>query len=326
MSWAERQLPDADEVFVDHVGYFVHDLAAAGAQLERLGFRVSAVNVQTNADASGALKPSGTSNRLAKLRFGFLEMLAATHDTPLAEQFRQQIARYSGLHLIAFSAADMRRERARLVDAGFAMQAVVELKRRDRTLAGEPEVHFSVLRPRPGVMAEGRIQWVRPNTPETVWRLETITTENGAEGLTDTLICVDDPAAVAARYGRYAGRAPIVRGGMHVVLLERGGLVFVDSSQAAALLPDLRAPSPPFMAGQALHADLAVTRALLAKNGIKPVAGSNDLILIAPSDALGAYLLFHAPDVNDPWGACSAPPPGHPATAADSQESSVVLP
>ncbi len=122
VSWTGRQLPQGDEVFIDHVGYFVADLDAAGAQLERLGFRVSLTNVQTNADASGALKPSGTSNRLAKLKFGFLEILAATHDTPLAEQFRKQIARYSGLQLIAFSAADMARERERLIGAGFAMQ------------------------------------------------------------------------------------------------------------------------------------------------------------------------------------------------------------
>ena len=213
--WADRQLPQGDEVFIDHVGYFVHDLDAAGAQLERLGFRVSLVNVQTNADAKGALKPSGTSNRLAKLKFGFLEMLAATHDTPLADQFKQQIARYSGLHLIAFSAADMSRERARLMAAGFAMQPVVELRRRDRTLPGKPEVHFSVLRPQPGVMAEGRVQWVTPHTPDTVWRADTITTENGAEGLTDILLCVEDPAAVAARYGRYSGARAGVRGGLH---------------------------------------------------------------------------------------------------------------
>src|SRR3954467_7397958 len=261
MSWIGRQLPERGEVFLDHVGLFVANLDAAGAQLERLGFRVSAVNVQTNADASGALKPSGTSNRLAKLKYGFLEMLAATHDTPLAEQFKQQIARYSGLQLIAFSAADMRRERARLVEAGFAMQEVVELKRRDRTLPGEPEVHFSVLRPQPGVMAEGRVQWVRPHTPEIVWRAETVTTENGAEGLSDTLLCVDDSAAVAARYGRYVGRAPRVRGGMHVVPLDRGGLVFVDVVQAAKLLPGFRAASLPFMAGQALGAGPAPPRA-----------------------------------------------------------------
>src|SRR5204862_2132296 len=109
-------------------------------------------------------------------------------------------------------------QRARLIAAGFAMQDVVELRRHDRTLPGTPEVHFSVLRPQPGVMAEGRVQWVKPNTPDTVWRADTITTENGAEGLTDMLLVVDDPAGAAARYGRYVGRAPIVRGGLPVVM------------------------------------------------------------------------------------------------------------
>lgn len=304
MRWADRQLPERDEVFIDHVGYFVADLDAAGRQLERLGFRVSLVNVQTNADASGALKPSGTSNRLAKLKFGFLEMLAATHDTPLADQFRQQIARYSGLHLIAFSAADIAATRRRLVSAGFAMQDVVELKRRDRTLPGAPEIHFSVLRPQPGVMTEGRIQWVRPHTVDSVWRPETIS-DNGAEGLTDILLCVDDPAAVAARYGRYVGQTPVVRGGMHVVALNRGGLVFADADQAAKVLPDFRASSLPFMAGQALRADLARVRVVLKQN-ITPVFESNNLICLGPRDALGGYMLFHAPDVSDPWAALAS--------------------
>jgi hypothetical protein len=302
-SWTSRQLPERDEVFIDHVGYFVADLAAAGAQLERLGFRVSLANVQTNADARGELKPSGTSNRLARLKFGFLEILAATHDTPLAEQFRQQIARYSGLHLIAFSAADMRAERTRLTAAGFAMQGIVELRRRDRTMPDNPVVHFSVLRPQPDVMQEGRIQWVRPNTPDSVWRPDTVTTDNGAEGLSDILLVVDDPAAAAARYGRYVDRAPVRRGDTHVVALERGGLVFADTGAAARLLPDFRPPALPFMAGQALRADLALTRAVLAQAGVVPVYSSSDVICVGPADALGGYLLFHGPSVDDPWGA-----------------------
>jgi hypothetical protein len=303
MSWVDRQLPQGGEVFLDHVGYFVSDLDAAGVQLERLGFRVSLVNLQTNANDRGELVPSGTSNRLAKLKFGFLEILATTHDTPLAEQFRQQIARYSGLHLMAFSADDMARERARLTQSGFAMQGVVELRRKDRTLRGEPVVHFSVLRPQPGVMAEGRVQWVTPRTPDTVWRVETITTENGAEGLTDMLVCVADPAAVAARYGRYTGRAPVARGGLHVVELDRGGLAFTDAARAAKILPDFRPPSSPYMAGQAVLGDLSQTRVTLATAGIKPVFASSDLICVGPADALGSYLLFHAPGIADPWSA-----------------------
>jgi hypothetical protein len=301
--WADRQLPERDEIFVDHVGYFVADLDAAGAQLERLGFRVSLANVQTNADAAGKLKPSGTSNRLARLRRGFLEILAATHPTPLADQLSQALARYSGLHLIAFSAADMPRQRARLMDAEFPMQPVVELRRRDRTLPGEPEVHFSVLRPQPGVMAEGRVQWVTPHTPDTVWRPDMITTENGADGLTDILLCVDDPAAVAARYGRYLARAPAVRDGLHVIALDRGGLVFADAGKVGKILPEFRPPSLPFMAAQALRADLSLTREALARNGITPVFQSAELICLGPEAALGSYMLFHAPGIVDPWGA-----------------------
>ena len=50
-NWADRQLPVGDDVFLDHVGIFTADLGAAGAQLSRLGFAVSPVNLQQNADA-----------------------------------------------------------------------------------------------------------------------------------------------------------------------------------------------------------------------------------------------------------------------------------
>ena len=81
---------EPNEVFVDHVGYFVADLEAAGAQLERLGFRVSLANVQTNADAQRRpealrhVEPARAAESSA-----FSKILAATHDTPLADQFRQ---------------------------------------------------------------------------------------------------------------------------------------------------------------------------------------------------------------------------------------------
>ena len=163
-------------------------------------------------------------------------------------------------------------------------------------------MHFSVLRPQPGVMAEGRVQWVRPHTADSVWRPETIS-DNGAEGLTDILLCVDDPAAAAARYGRYVGRTPVAHDGLHVVTLERGGLVFTDASGARRILPDFRPPAFPFMAGQALRADLTLTRAALERAGVTPVFSSSEAICVGPADALGGYMLFHAPGVSDPWGA-----------------------
>src|SRR5687768_8035722 len=137
--WIDAQLPQGDQVFLDHVGYFVHDLEAAGEQLVRLGFQVSLINVQTNADAAGVLHPSGTSNRVVRLGRGYFEVLTATHDTPLADQLRQALARYQGIHLIALSHDDIPAQHERLTAAGFAMQPVISLRRRDRTLPDAPE-------------------------------------------------------------------------------------------------------------------------------------------------------------------------------------------
>ena len=78
MAWVNRQSPKGPEIFYDHIGYFVHDLNQAGDQLEKLGFQISDTNIQYNEDADGILQRTHTSNKLAKLNLGFIEVLAAT--------------------------------------------------------------------------------------------------------------------------------------------------------------------------------------------------------------------------------------------------------
>lgn len=300
---AIRQMPVDDEVFLDHVGFFVADLESAGARLERLGFQVSKVNVQTNEAADGTLVPSGTSNRLARLFIGYLEVLAATHDTPLAEQLRGALARYEGLHLVAFAHHDIPGTRRRLTAAGFDMQEVVHLKRRDHTLPDAPEVAWSVLWPQPGVMPEGRIQFAKSHNPGLVWKPELCVHANAAEALTDLLICVDDPAAVAARYGAYLGRAARAQETGAVVALDRSRLVFLGRAECEALVCH-DVPALPFIAGQAIRsADMAMTWEALAQAKISPLHADDDLVLVGPADALGGFLLFHAETVDAPWEA-----------------------
>lgn len=298
----DRQLPEGDEVFLDHVGLFVRDLAEAGQRMERLGFQVSQINVQTNADAHGVLTPSGTSNRLARLRRGYLEILAATHDTPLADQLKGALARYQGIHLIALSHDDIPGQRTRLTGAGFRMQPMVTLRRRDKTLPGAPELAWSVLRPEPGVMAEGRVQFTKTHNPEHVWRDDLIAHPNGADGLGDLLLCVEDRRGRAERYGTYVAREPQHGESLSAISLDRGRLVFVEPGEAAAMLPAFAAPSLPFIAGQALRTrDVGVTRTVLAKYDVTPLFADDDLVCIGPGDALGGYLVFHTPEVDAPW-------------------------
>jgi catechol 2,3-dioxygenase-like lactoylglutathione lyase family enzyme len=303
----DRQLPVNGEVFLDHVGLFVRDLEDAGRRLERLGFRVSPVNLQQNADEAGTLRPSGTSNRLAVMRRGFIEILAATHDTPLADQLKQALGRYQGIHLIALSHPDVPAQRARLAAAGFKMQQVVRLRRHKQTPDGLREVAWSVLRPEPGVMAEGRVQFAFCHTPELTWTEDASELENGADGLTDLLLCVDDRREAAARYGRFAGREPTLDGDLSVVALDRGRLLFAEPKGAAKILPAPTLPAVPFMAGQAVRTvSIAATRDALSRRGVAPLFADDDLVCLGPGDALGGYLLFHASSVSRPWSVLAA--------------------
>jgi hypothetical protein len=303
MSRADRQLPQGGEIFLDHVGYFAADLGVAGAGLSRLGFQVTPVNVQYNSDAEGRLTPTGTSNRLVKLRRGFIEVLAATGETPLAGQLRGALARHAGFHVIALTHADMAGERARLMAAGFAMQPAIEMRRLVETPEGERQMAYSILRTEPGVMAEGRVQMLTNHTPELLWTPGSTEHDNGADALTDLLLCVADPAEAAARFGRFTARAATPSGDMLALDLDRGRLLFAGPESAAAVLPGFDPPELPYVAGLALGADLEATRRALVAAGARPVHQDESLILLAPVDALGAYLLFHAAQVSRPWEA-----------------------
>lgn len=329
-AWVDRQLPRGNEVFLDHIGFFAADLDKAGRQLERLGFQVSPINLQQNPDARGILRPSGTSNRLAMLRRGFIEVLAATHDTPLAKRVKDALKHYVGLHLIAISYDDIAAERARLVASGFKMHETVNLRRQTQTLDGPRDVSWSVLRPEAGTLPEGRVQLVKCHTEDSVWVPALTVHPNAADGITDLLLCSDDRHAAsrsgvpdllnrpdgstsgrhaaAERLGRYLARKPVHEGARSVLTLDRGRLVFVEPKDAAAFLPGFAAPALPFHAGQAIRsADLSATRAVLAKGGVKPLVETENLICVGPADALGGYLLFHARNVDDPWAALAAP-------------------
>ncbi len=121
-------------------------------------------------------------------------------------------------------------------------------------------------------MAGGACSGCARTVVDSVWRPDTLTTASGATGLTDLLMCVLDPASVAERYGRYvrtrAGRAR--RGDMSSRSIAVRWCSSIRS-KAARMLPDFGAPSVPFMAGQALRANLSKARALLKENGVSPV-------------------------------------------------------
>lgn len=290
--WTDHQVPAGNQIFLDHTANFVGDLDQAAIALRRLGFAPSGINRQNNLDEDGVARPSGTSNRLVRLRRGFLEFLAATHDTPLAEQLRAAHARYEGLHLIAFSHANLAAQRSRLVASGFDMQPMVHMRRPVLEPGLDGEVAWSILRTLPGVMPEGRIQFVYPHTPELTWPPGSTDHPNRADSLTGVLVCVAEPEEAKSRYGAYLDRIAI----SDRFTLDRGVLRIAGPDDAAKLIPDFAPPSLPFIAAVAVaSSDLDQTRRILGENGVSFGEARDGALWVRPDDALGCHLCFHEP-------------------------------
>jgi hypothetical protein len=298
------QTPRANQIFLDHVGWFVPDMGATASAFERLGFILTPFVAQANADPEGGPPvPAGTGNRCAMLRRGYLEFLATVPgvDTPLSRQLNDALVRYRGVHLIAFTVDDAPAAHARLAAEGFGPLDPVYL-RRPLTLAngGEAEVAFTVIRVPPDAMAEGRIQMLRQETPDLVWQENLIARDNGIGALAGVLLCVDDPAVTSARYERFTGRAAEGTGEYRAIALDRGRLAFASPSRLTKLLPGGEVPTTPFIAAVALQADKPVAvRSLCESEGIELLPADDGTVRIHPSAAGGATLVICGED--NPW-------------------------
>jgi hypothetical protein len=249
---ADRQLPQGEEIFLDHVAHFVADRDAAARALARAGFSPTPVSIQQAPDAAGVLVPTGTGNTCAMLERGYLEILFKTADTPLARELDAALARHPGVHLAAFAVADAASARARLAQAGFRVRPLVAMQRPVATETGEGTAAFTIARIEPGQMPEGRIQILTHRTEATVWQPRWLTHPNTAHALVAIVIAVADPGEAAARFGRFAGRPARKNRQGATIALDRGHLELVTAEAFADIVPGVAIPSLPFIGSYAL--------------------------------------------------------------------------
>jgi hypothetical protein len=299
----DRRLPAGDEIFLDHVAHFVADADAAAQALAQAGFTTAPQSIQVNPDAGGGPpRPTGTGNVTAMLDRGYIEFLFKTADTPLTREFDTAMARYRGLHLVAFAVADAAGAHARLATAGFALQPVVDMQRPVETPDGNGVAAFSIVRPQLGEMPEGRIQALVHRTEGTVWQERWLNHRNGATGLLDVVIVEPDVAEAAARFGRFLGRpAAFDRFGQSITL-DRGRVQFMSSLMLAQSLPGLEIPALPFICAYGIAVrSLATTAACLDAGGIAFTRRDGCLVVAFPA-ALGDGCWAFAEDAAAlPW-------------------------
>ncbi|HYU12770.1 MAG TPA: VOC family protein [Stellaceae bacterium] len=295
------QLPPPGAVFLDHVAHFVPAMDVAAAVLERCGFRLTPFTAQANR-VDGALVLTGTGNRCAMLRQGYLELLTATPtvagDTDLARQLRERIANHVGLHLAAFGSADAAAEHRRLTVTGFSTLPLVEMRRPVTTEAGSDDARFTIARTAPESMAEGRIQFLTHHTQRLVWRGGFLDHPNGAQALTGLWIAAADPAEPAARISRFTGCPARRAGAVTTITLDRGTLHIARPEFLAETLAITPAGTLPcFVAAQIAVASLAGLAAHLDAAGLpyrRMRLKEGEAIAVTLPAAIGDTMLFHA--------------------------------
>ncbi|MGP0092340.1 MAG: VOC family protein [Xanthobacteraceae bacterium] len=299
---ADAQLPQGQQVFLDHVGHFVRDREAARAALVRAGFAPTPISIQENADPGGKLRPTGTGNVTAMLRRGYIEVLFKTADTPLGLELDAAMARHAGVHLAAFSVADAAQVHGRLARDGFRVRPLAALQRPVATESGEASAAFTVTRVEPGEMPEGRIQFLTHRTEDAVWQQRWLTHPNTALGLQGLLIAVADPDAASERFARFTGKSAHANRFGRVLQLDRGHLQFVTADCFAELIPGVPLPSMPFMGTYGIAVrSLATLAGRLRETGIQAKDERRAVIASFPEPlGQGAWVFVEA-GADLPW-------------------------
>lgn len=298
------ELPAGEAIFLDHLAHWVGDIHAASAMLDRLGFVVTPYAEHVHADAAGGPPvPAGSANHCVMLARGYLEVLTPLGDTPIAREVRAALARYTGLHLAAFSVEDTERHHARLVAEGFPQRPCVTLERETTRADGSSTtLRFTVARPEVDCLPEGRVQFLTHHTPEALWQPRWLAHANGARGLTDMLFCVRDAREAGDRYARYLGRRAESIDGGRVLRLDRGRLALIEAERLRATLPAMEIPHVPFMAAYALECeDLGRAAAALRAGGIEYIDTNGEVLVVSPLPVLGGTIVFTAPGASPPW-------------------------
>ena len=297
---SDRQLPSGRDVYLDHVGHFVKSAEGAREALVQAGFCVAPVSIQTSKDADGIRRLSGTGNVTAMLKGGYVEVLFKTADTALGQEFDEAIEKYPGLHLAAFAVADAKAKSRELIEAGFRVRPIVELKRPIETERGEAEAAFTVARVERGEMAEGRMQYLTHHSEEAVWQKRWMDHANGADSLLDVVIAVEDISEAAERFGRFLGRDAVSTEMGKLLRLERGGVLLVERKPFEDMLGPV--PRLPYIGLYALRvASLATCENLLSRNELNPARQGNVLLVRFPEAlGLGAWLFVES-EMHLPW-------------------------
>ena len=276
---------------LDHIVHAVRDLEAAGAFYERLGFQVGARNRH----------PWGTENRLVQFPGFFLEILAVVEPEKTASatfgafnnKFLSEVG--EGLSGLVVEGKDPRTEHAALDAAGFGGIPLLQFSRQGKRADGaEVEVGFKIAFARYPAAAHALFFTCLQTAPESFWSAELQRHPNGARQVEAAVLVAENPTDYHIFLEALIGVRDIRATSMGLTIPTPRGTIQVMDPRAFKQAFGADAPKANGLRLAALVltvADVAVTRALLQKNGV-PAREQSGRLVVGPEKAFGAVLVF----------------------------------
>lgn len=271
---------------IDHAIIGVHNLDAARAQFERLGFTAAPLGNHVG---------KATANHCIMFADSYLELLGINEpdnpDTLGLDAFLE--ARGEGLVKIALGTPDADAARADIEAQGFSPTGPDDLA---RPLTDRPDaiVRFRNLQI-PEAETGGLGTFLCGHkTPELMRPSGSMDHGNGARNLVAAAAVVDDVEAVAGPWARLLGR-PAAGGALDI---GRGHVYLAtpaDTAESAGPYGPLPTPRParPFYLGLRVEvSSIEAVKEALGRNGIAPASEAPGCLRIAPEDACGVPLEF----------------------------------
>lgn len=279
---------------LDHLVIGVHDLDAAGAFYETLGFTVGARNRH----------PWGTENRIVQFPGSFLELItigdAAAVVPPAPRVFSfgsfvgEALARGEGLSMLVLESTDAKADAAAFKASGIGDYEPFFFERQAKRPDGsEVRVAFSLAFAADSLAPECGFFVCQQHEPQNFWNPAFQQHANGASALSAAILVTDDPAAHRSFLRAYAGFPEVLEGNDDFVLtLPRGRIDVLDAETAQAIYHAQPEPTPARFLGFCVTVadlDALATRLEAAKVSF----GRGEERIVVPAEAaMGCVIAF----------------------------------
>lgn len=281
---------------VDHLVLCVGDLELARSFYERLGFTLT----------PRAQHPFGTANHLAQLQGSFLELLAVADPTQIrraapgefsfAAFNAEFLGEREGLSMLVFQTDDARRDQRDFAARGLDTYAPFDFGRKARLPDGsEAMVSFSLAFVTNATMPDAAFFACQQHAPQYFWKPAYQRHANGARAVAEVVMAADDPAGLAAFFGRLVAPQAVVTDARGLRVALDGAAISVLGREALkAWCPDAPMPRSPAFVGYAVAVEDPARVEAILRGADLPCRRRDGAIQIAPANAFGAVVEFRA--------------------------------